>query len=299
MLLSGILPAIVTPFDDSDRFHSTSFENLSARLYESGVDGLYVCGNTGEGMQQPSWQRKLVAEAAVRCSPKGKLVIVHVGAATLEETIDLASHATRAGAQAVSSLPPPGALTSAEVLGFYRRLAQASPAPLIVYHFPAASPVSLSSEEVHELCALENVAGIKFTDKDLFLLWQLAQAGVPVFNGFDEVLAAGLLMGASGGIGSIYNLAPKSFVSLYAASRAGRWDEARRLQTGINELISAILRYPVRPAVKALLGLTGIACGPCLPPGRTLAAAERDDLAARVRATALGAAILGEPVEKT
>jgi dihydrodipicolinate synthase/N-acetylneuraminate lyase len=64
------------------------------------------------------------------------------------------------------------------------------------------------------------------------------------------------------------------------------------LQNDINELIAAILRYNVQAAVKALLDRTGIACGPCLTPRPTLNAAERDDLAARVMATRLGAALL-------
>jgi N-acetylneuraminate lyase len=292
MELAGILPAIVTPFDQQGRFRAAPFEMLAARLYAAGVDGLYVCGNTGEGREQPVAQRMLVAEAAVRSAPPGKLTIIHVGAATLDDAAALARHAAQAGAQAVSSLPPLRAGSSAEVLDYYRALAVASPLPLIVYHFPATSPVPLVAADVRALCALPNVAGIKFTDKDLFLLWDLARSGVPAFNGYDEVLAAGLFMGACGGIGSIYNLVPESFVALYAATRAGLWVEARALQYAINELIAAILNYPVQAAVKALLELTGIECGICLPPRCALTAAERLDLAARVEATPLGASLL-------
>lgn len=293
MNLSGILPAIVTTFDEEGRFRPAPFEKLAARLYEAGVDGLYVCGNTGEGMEQSVAQRKRVAEAALRCAPAGKMIIIHIGAATLADAVDLARHAAHAGAPAVSSLPPAGAESAEEVMDYYRRLAQASPVPLLVYHFPAVSPVKLTGDEVMRLCELPNVAGIKFTDKDLFLMWRLVHAGVRVFNGYDEVLAAGLFMGAGGGIGSIYNLTPATFVRLREAARNGRWEEARSLQSAINELIAAILRYPVQAAVKGLLELTGIECGICLPPRRALSAGERDHLAALVRATALGSELLG------
>lgn len=131
--LQGILPAVVTPFDAEGRFDVVAFERLIARLYAAGVHGLYVCGQTGEGLQQPPEQRKRVAEAAVRCSPPGKLVIVHIGAASTAEAVELARHAAKIGAQAVSSLPPAGPFPFEEVRGYYRDLAAASAVPLLVY----------------------------------------------------------------------------------------------------------------------------------------------------------------------
>ena len=77
--LNGILPAAVTPFDADEQFSPAPFEALLESLYTAGVDGVYVCGGTGEGLLQTVEQRKRVAETAVRNSPKGKLVIVHVG----------------------------------------------------------------------------------------------------------------------------------------------------------------------------------------------------------------------------
>ena len=65
----GILPAVVTPVDDTGRFQAAPFETLLARVYGAGVDGIYVCGQTGEGLQQTAAQRKQVAEVAMACSP--------------------------------------------------------------------------------------------------------------------------------------------------------------------------------------------------------------------------------------
>ncbi len=93
------------------------------RLYGAGADGLYVCGQTGEGMQQPVSQRRRVTEAAVRCSPAGKNVIVHVGAARQDEAAELARHAAEAGAHAVSSLPPGAGYSYQDVRRYYESLA--------------------------------------------------------------------------------------------------------------------------------------------------------------------------------
>ena len=67
--LNGILPAIVTPTNSAGVFQYEPLEQLLSFLYGKGVDGLYVCGQTGEGLQQSVFQRKLVTEAAVRYSP--------------------------------------------------------------------------------------------------------------------------------------------------------------------------------------------------------------------------------------
>ncbi|HQR34437.1 MAG TPA: dihydrodipicolinate synthase family protein, partial [Blastocatellia bacterium] len=114
----GILPAVSTPFDTEGRFRSDSFERLLDRCYSAGVDGMYVCGQTGEGLQQSAAQRKLVAEVAVKASPKDKTVIVHIGAMSTAEAVDLAQHAARIGAHAVSALPPIGNYSFGEIKAY-------------------------------------------------------------------------------------------------------------------------------------------------------------------------------------
>lgn len=288
--LQGILPAVVTPFDAEGRFDPAAFERLIDRLYAAGVHGLYVCGQTGEGLQQPPEQRKRVAEVAVRCSPPGKLVIVHIGATSTAEAVELARHASRIGAQAVASLPPAGPFSFDEVRGYYRDLAAASGVPLLIYYFPSFSTAIRTTDQILELCGISNVAGLKFTDSDLFRMWVLRRSGAAVFYGTDEMLVAGLIMGANGGIGSIYNLLPERFVELYGHAVSGSWQEARAVQEQINEVVEAILHYPVHAAVKTVLRWRGLDCGDCLAPRRRLAAEEEAGLRARLARTALGAA---------
>lgn len=102
----GIFPAVVTPFDEHENFAPAAFEQLIERLYAAGIDGLYVNGHTGEGFQQPVEQRKRVAEVALHSTPKGKSVILHVGAGRTADAVELARHAATIGVQAISSLLP-------------------------------------------------------------------------------------------------------------------------------------------------------------------------------------------------
>lgn len=259
--IQGIFPALVTPLGHDSAFAPEVFSKLLARVYDAGCDGVYISGSTGEGMLLSAATRQAITEAAVAGSPAGKQVIVHVGARVRDEAFALARHAAKAGAHAVSSLPPSG-LAFADLKRYYAALADASGLPLFVYHFPERCPEMKTPEQVLELVSMPEAAGIKFTDYDLFTLSRAAETGKTVFNGRDEVLAAGLLMGASGGIGSFYNLAPSWFVNLFRAAQRKEWDAARTVQVRINKLIEITIQYPLIPAIKDLLATQGIDSGP-------------------------------------
>ena len=228
--LNGVLPALVTPLTGDERFAAEPMERLLERVYSAGVHGVYLCGQTGEGLLLPLAARKQAAEVAVRNSPARKTVVVHVGGARTADAVDLARHAARIGVHAVSSLPPAGSYSFAEVKAYYEAIAAASGLPVLVYYFPEFSASITSLNQIFELCSIPNVVGLKFTDFDLYCMSLISRAGHTIFNGRDEVFAAGLLMGASGGIGSFYNLVPELFVEVWNHARAGRCYEARQVQ---------------------------------------------------------------------
>lgn len=274
--LGGIFPALVTPLTTEEKVDIPALEKLMERVYSAGVDGVYVCGSTGEGQLLPEAERRKITEVAIRHRPAGKKVMVHVGAWSFAEARSLARHAASMGAAAVSSLWPAGA-SFPELRAYYRDLAASTDAPFLGYYFPTGVD-QLSYEQLGELCALPGVIGLKFTDYNLFTLSSLAREGNTMFNGRDEVLAAGLLLGANGGVGSIYNLVPGWFVELFAHAQAGRWAEARQAQDRVNDLIRVLVRFPFIAALKQFLTWAGIECGPVLRPRMELTAAQAGEL---------------------
>jgi len=275
--LIGILPAIVTPVGPDGVFLPAAFERLLDRIYQAGVHGVYVCGQTGEGHSQSIEQRKKVTETAVNSSPSGKLVIAQVGAHSTADAVALAVHAARAGVDAISSLPPLGPYSFSEIRQYYETLAAATDLPLFVYHHPDMCP-QLNPELVLQLCSIPKVAGLKYTDYDLYGLSILRQNGALVFNGRDEVLAAGLLMGATGGIGAFYNIFPETFVRIYSLARAAQWAEAAALQRALNPILRSIFRFPLVPAIRAVLAYGGLDCGEAIAPRGLLTASGKEEL---------------------
>jgi N-acetylneuraminate lyase len=268
--LAGVIPAVVTPLEDDGALHVRSFERLLERMYQSRSSGVYVCGQTGEGLQLPPETRKKAAEVAIRNTPSGKQALIHIGAASTSEAADLARHASRFGAHAVSSLPPGSAYRFDEVKAYYQAIAAAADLPVLVYFFPDYSRSVSSIEQILELCSIPGVVGLKYTDFDLYRMSLVSLSGATIFNGRDEVFAAGLLMGAHGGIGSFYNLIPELFVETFEHAQAGKWAEARKTQDRINKLIQAVLRFPMLASIKHLLTISGIDCGNPKAPRRPL-----------------------------
>lgn len=270
---NGVFPAAVSPKDDSGLFSASRMEALVAKLYASNVHGLYMCGNTGEGYLLPLDARKEAVEVAVDGSKgKGK-VIVHVGAPAEEDAVKLAKHAAEAGADAISSLPPyVQGYSFDEVHAHYTRLAYASGLPTFVYYIPVITHREFSLDEMDQLLDIEGVAGLKFTNHNLFLLEGIMDGGrnPHVFNGHDEVFLASMAMGAPAGIGTYYNILPDHFVGMYDAYRKRDLETAFKLQRDVNRLIRAAQTVRQNGAVHTLLKWQGVPCGDPILPARPL-----------------------------
>jgi N-acetylneuraminate lyase len=269
----GIYPAFMTPLDARRNFVPQVAERLLKYLLSAGVDGTYVAGSTGEGLLLPVEIRKAIVETLMPLLPDGKKMIVHVGAQDLRVAVDLAQHAARLGAHAISSLPPVGGREA--VRDYYVALAKESPLPLLLYYFPKAVPTAFTNtEDLIEVCDLPNVLGVKFTDFNLYLLERLVARGKTIFNGYDEVLAAGLLMGAQGGIGSTYNIMPQVYLEIARAAQLGDWETSRRWQRQANRVIETLIGFPFAAVLRAVMRHRGFDCGPSMKVEPLSAAAE-------------------------
>lgn len=96
-----------------------------------------------------------------------------------------------------------------------------------------------------------------------------------VLHGYDEILIAGLSMGAKAGVGSTYNYIPEIYDGIFRAMEDGDLTTARELQKKSIKTVEVIIRYGggVRGG-KAIMNLIGIKCGECRPPLSPLAQEE-------------------------
>jgi N-acetylneuraminate lyase len=128
---------------------------------------------------------------------------------------------------------------------------------------------------------IPNLAGVKFTSTNLHDYQEcraLENGRYDLLFGHDEILLAGLALGAQGAIGSTYNFAAPVFRRVMDAFAAGDLETARREQATAAAMIRVFLDFGGVSACKAIMQLVGIDCGPARPPLRTLSGAEIDRL---------------------
>jgi N-acetylneuraminate lyase len=104
--LKGLIAATYTPMDEDGRLRLAEVPPMVNRLIDDGIEGLYVCGSTGEGMSLTGAERRLVAEAFVQAAGRRVPVVVQVGHNSVAEAAELAAHAQQIGADAVSATAP-------------------------------------------------------------------------------------------------------------------------------------------------------------------------------------------------
>jgi N-acetylneuraminate lyase len=284
MKLQGAIPALVTPYDSSGQVCEDMLRRLVDTHIRAGVNGLYVCGSSGEGPLLKTAERKKAVEVVVS-QTKGRIpVIAHVGSLSTDDAVELATHAGKSGADGVASIPPfyyPVSLDG--IHAHYSRIAKSSSLPLIVYNIPALTGVTVSPAMFSKLTGIPGVAGIKFSSNNLFELRQIASNGqgkLQVMSGNDEIFLAALTMGAEGSIGLTHNFMPKLYLDIFAKYKSGHLKEAQDLQTYAVQVIAVLIKYPVIPASKEIMRLKGYDCGSCRGPLEVLTDQQRRDLRA-------------------
>ena len=265
--LYGVVPALMTAFD-GDGIDTSRIAELVNKLGCDGVHGLYVGGSSGEMVLCSTDERKKLLETVME--NKGDIAVIsHVGCLSTKDTVELSKHAKACGADAVSSVTPLYFKYSfAEVKNYYKRIAEASELPVIIYNIPGLTGTAYGYDQLCELLEIEGVRGMKFTSSDFYLLNRLVNTYPEkvFYNGSDEMLLSGLAAGAHGGIGTTYNFMPDLMVKIYSLAREGKIDEAREVQSVANKAISAVLRSGAVPACKYLISLYGVPYGECREP---------------------------------
>ena len=261
--INGVIPALVTCFDEEEAFDPIRMRNVVRFLLTQGVSGFYVAGSTGEAFTMTPQERKQLTETVID-EVAGKVpVIVHVGAIGTRISEDLARHAKSAGADAVSSVPPFYWNFSADaVVKYYRDLAAAAELPMIVYNIALAGNMSFPT--ILRLSKIEGVAGIKFTSPaqhEVLHIRQEAGDHFKIFTGMDEMAFSGLSYGADGIIGSFYNLIPDVYLRMAAAYAAGDMQTALGCQKLADRIIYLSLEYDYIPLIKSMLGWMGVDAG--------------------------------------
>lgn len=264
----GLYAALLTPFDNKG-FNEKSLKKSIDLNIKCGMNGLYVCGSTGEGMLLSEEERIALLTVVKSIAGDRCRLIAHVGTISTDSAIRMAKAAERLGYDAVSAVAPYYYGFSTEAIKrYYTDIIDATDMPFFIYNFPNAGGFNGMLELVESMLDNPKLVGIKHTSQNLFDLHTFKHLKKPltVLNGFDEMLLGGLALGADGGIGSTYNVIGPYIKGIYDSFLAGKMKEAQAFQDKANKVIRDIIPYGVMPMEKQILTCLGITYGECRKP---------------------------------
>ncbi len=164
MLLSGIFPPITTPFYPEGEVYYKKLESNVERYSRTPIAGIVVQGSTGEAIFLSDQERRDVLKAALAAAAPNKVMIAGTGIESAHETLRLTEYAAELGYDAAMVRTPhyyKKQMLSANLLAFYRTVADRSALPIIIYNFPQATGYDMPAEVVIELASHPNIIAIK------------------------------------------------------------------------------------------------------------------------------------------
>jgi 4-hydroxy-2-oxoglutarate aldolase len=228
MLLSGILPPITTPFYPDGNVYFKKLESNVERYSRTPVAGIVVLGSTGEAIMLSDQERRDVLKCAREATAPNKVLIAGTGIESAIETLRLTEYAAELGYDVAMVRTPhfyKKQMQPANLLAFYRTVADRSPLPVIVYNFPQATGYDISAELVIELAEHPNLIGIKESSGDVEKVRRMVAGtrhikhNATVTETFDAVTPRMLAAGSFGSNGENGELIPVGALSGVAGSK--------------------------------------------------------------------------------
>lgn len=268
LVLQGAFTALITPFNDDGSLDEEGLRRLVAFQLDEGIDGLVPCGTTGESATMTPEERLKVIEI-VATEVSGQVpVVAGTGTNNTAESIAFTQQvSTIKGVDAALVVTPyynkPG---QEELFRHFSAIAEEGGLPVVLYNVPGRTAVSLSTEIITRLSALEQIIAIKEATADMAFASEIRNA-VPksfaLLSGDDFTTFPLVTIGGQGCISVVSNLLPKTMSAMCAAGMSGELAKGRELHLQIQGLAKILFAKSNPIPVKAAASLMGL-CGPTL-----------------------------------
>ena len=263
-MITGSIPAIVTPMHDDGSLDLSSFRKLLDWHIGEGSDAFVVVGTTGESPTVDLAEHCELIQTAVAHVAGRVPVIAGTGANSTREAIELAEFAKKAGASAhLSVVPYYNKPTQEGLYLHFKSIAEAVELPLILYNVPGRTVADLANDTTLRLTAIPGIVGIKDATGNIERgtdLLKRVPKGFAVYSGDDASALALTLLGGQGTISVTANVAPRLMHQMCEAAFAGDINKAREINSRLLGLHSDLFveanPIPVKWAVEQL-GLIG------------------------------------------
>ncbi len=257
---TGLYTAMITPFKNG-QIDWLAFEKIIEYQIAKGVDGLVLCGTTGESPTLSHEEHNSVIERGVKIVKNRVKVIAGSGSNSTSESIELTKHAQKSGADAALVIAPYyNKPTQDGLYAHFRVVHDSTDLPIILYNVPGRTSVNISDDTIAKLAELKNIVGIKDATGDLARVYTLnAKLGKPftLLSGEDMTAVSFNASGGHGIISVTSNLLPDVCAKVQGLSLDGKIAEANTIQQSLTN-INAILFMQTSPIpIKYIMHLAG------------------------------------------
>jgi 4-hydroxy-tetrahydrodipicolinate synthase len=292
MQIHGIIPPVATPMQANEDLDLPRLKWFLDHLITNGVHGIFVLGTNSEFYALDEREKQEVIATAVAHVDKRVPVYAGTGAETTREVVRLTKMAEREGVDGVSVITPYFiSPTQQEIYDHYRRIAEHTRLPVILYNNPSTcGGVKIDVDTVARLAEIPNILAVKDSSGDLQNTNEIIRAVPPRFSvlmGRDTLIFPALMFGARGAVPATGNIAPALLVEIYNAFERGDLEASKAAQLRLNPLRLALSLCTPPGAVKAALQLLGQSIGPCRSPVAGLAADKQAKMRAALEAAGL------------
>ncbi len=263
-MFKGAYTALVTPFKDGKINYNKMAELIEFQINE-GIDGLVVCGTTGESATLSDKEKRRLIKFTVETVNGRVPVIAGTGSNNTIHTIKLSKFAEKVGVDGLLLVTPYYNKSSQKgLIAHFKTIAESVTTPCILYNVPSRTGVNLLPDTVAKLADVENIVGIKEASGNFSQLLEL-MAKVPkdfiVLSGNDDSIVPLLSIGGKGVISVLSNIYPKDTHNMCQAFFLGETNYAKELQLRYANLIKALFIEPNPMPVKDAMNILDMEVG--------------------------------------
>lgn len=269
-IFTGAATALVTPFTEN----GVDFENFGRLIemqIEQGINALVICGTTGEASTMPDEEHISVLKFAIEKVAKRVPVICGTGSNDTAHGIELCKEAEALGADALLCVTPYYNKTTQEGLyQHFKAMADAVSIPMILYNVPTRTGINIAPATVARLAEVENIVAVKECNlTQMADVRRLTPDDFSIYSGNDDQIPYNLVMGGSGVISVLSNVAPAYVVEMIQKFFNGDVAGCRKMQLDAiplcNALFSEVNPIPAKAAVEMMGYCNGIVRMPLVP----------------------------------
>lgn len=283
-IFEGAGVALITPFTQTGEVNYEKLEELIEEQIAGGTDSIIACGTTGESSTMTHEEHLNVIRFICNKVNKRIPVVAGTGSNSTAEAIYMSKEAEKAGADGLLIVTPYyNKATQNGLIAHYTAIANAVTIPIILYHIPGRTGVTMTPQTIVTLCRdVENIVGVKEASGNfsaIATMMNLADGCVDVYSGNDDQIVPLLALGGKGVISVLSNVAPRQTHDICASFFAGDVKKSMEMQLEAIPLVNELFREVNPIPVKAAMNLMGKEVGSLRLPLTEMEAQNQEKLA--------------------